>query len=300
MRHLPVFLNLLSLILGMVCLVELAATYARGKDAKRLSRLAFFASYSFLMLVAFFFSYYLINIGSGLSAERAFASLSFLGMALVETTFFRMLLPAGRKAPSSPPPAAVLVASGLTAAQAGILWMLPNALSAIAFAAAFIPFFSVISWALAGAARHGKDRQAARPANLLFLLYVPVGAFAAIEAISLFRSPPPSGYALLSLPLAYALTSVQFFLSAQGEKAETEAMAELPRPLVERAKLTAREEEMARLILKGKENKEIAGDLLLSENTVRNHIYNMYQKLGIQRRMDLLRLIREEGRGSGT
>lgn len=305
MRHLPIFLNLASLILGIVCLAALAMSYARAREERRFSSLAFFASYSFLMLVGFAFGYYFINVGKGLAAERVFAGLFFLGMALVELTFYRMLLPAGKGARLRPP-AAVFLASATTAVQAGILWMLPEALLPIPFLAAFLPFFAVIAWAMLSASRakaEGPPREK-RPADRLFLLYVPITAFAAIESVYLFRASPPSGYALLSLPLAYALTAVQFLLSASGKEragaAGSEAMTELPRSLALRAKLTAREEEMARLILQGMENKEIAGELSLSENTVRNHIYNLYQKLGIQRRMDLLRIIREEGRGAGS
>lgn len=45
--------------------------------------------------------------------------------------------------------------------------------------------------------------------------------------------------------------------------------------------LTAREIEILKLIAIGSANKEIAYKLKISEKTVRNHVSNMYQKLGI-------------------
>jgi DNA-binding NarL/FixJ family response regulator len=48
--------------------------------------------------------------------------------------------------------------------------------------------------------------------------------------------------------------------------------------------LTAREVEILKLVAMGLANKQIAYRLKVSEKTVRNHISNMYEKLGIQGR----------------
>jgi len=46
--------------------------------------------------------------------------------------------------------------------------------------------------------------------------------------------------------------------------------------------LSAREREILRHIVRGESNKQIAYALGISLQTVKNHLYNMYQKLGIQ------------------
>jgi len=52
--------------------------------------------------------------------------------------------------------------------------------------------------------------------------------------------------------------------------------------------LTDREKEVIPLIVEGMENKQIAGRLCISTKTVNNHIYNLYRKLEINSRFELL------------
>lgn len=55
--------------------------------------------------------------------------------------------------------------------------------------------------------------------------------------------------------------------------------------------LTQRESEIAALLLKGRTYKMIAGELCLSENTVKTHIKNIYSKLNIQSKTELVNLL---------
>ena len=58
--------------------------------------------------------------------------------------------------------------------------------------------------------------------------------------------------------------------------------------------LTKRESELATLICKGLTNAEIASELFISETTVKKHISNIFEKLGINRREQLLQFIRND------
>ncbi|HBV97152.1 MAG TPA: hypothetical protein DEF36_08905 [Desulfotomaculum sp.] len=58
-------------------------------------------------------------------------------------------------------------------------------------------------------------------------------------------------------------------------------------------RLTERESQIAALLLKGKTYRMIAGELFLSENTVKTHIKNIYSKLNIQNRTELINLMME-------
>jgi len=48
--------------------------------------------------------------------------------------------------------------------------------------------------------------------------------------------------------------------------------------------LTAREQEILKLLTKGLANGEIASTLGVSTNTVKNHLYSIYRKLGVNSR----------------
>jgi DNA-binding CsgD family transcriptional regulator len=52
--------------------------------------------------------------------------------------------------------------------------------------------------------------------------------------------------------------------------------------------LTVREQEVLQLILSGKSNREIAGALYISENTVKTHIRNIFSKYDVSSRVELV------------
>lgn len=59
--------------------------------------------------------------------------------------------------------------------------------------------------------------------------------------------------------------------------------------------LTQREIELVRMIAQGLSNREIAGRLFISEGTVKVHLHNIYEKLGISGRLKLLRYAQDKG-----
>ncbi|HEX2944966.1 MAG TPA: response regulator transcription factor [Clostridia bacterium] len=59
---------------------------------------------------------------------------------------------------------------------------------------------------------------------------------------------------------------------------------------IEQYHITEREKDIMDLIVLGKTNKAIGEQLYISEKTVKNHIYNLYKKLGINSRFELMGL----------
>jgi DNA-binding CsgD family transcriptional regulator len=57
-------------------------------------------------------------------------------------------------------------------------------------------------------------------------------------------------------------------------------------------KVTEREQEIIRLLIEGTAGKAIGERLFISPKTVEDHVYNIYQKLGVKNRVQLFRLIR--------
>jgi DNA-binding CsgD family transcriptional regulator len=61
--------------------------------------------------------------------------------------------------------------------------------------------------------------------------------------------------------------------------------------LYEKYGVSTRQREIVELILLGKSNRAIAEALFIAPHTVKNHIYNLYQKLGVKSRFELVNLI---------
>jgi ATP/maltotriose-dependent transcriptional regulator MalT len=93
---------------------------------------------------------------------------------------------------------------------------------------------------------------------------------------------------LTLLRQAHAQSSVREYVNTLlrvfGEQVVSDVplTSDHPSSLVE--PLTEREREVLRLLLEGASNREIAGRLVLSVNTVKRHVYNLSVKLGVQSR----------------
>lgn len=100
---------------------------------------------------------------------------------------------------------------------------------------------------------------------------------------------PPLHRFLSSLLKSHAYLTVLSEMSParQGEVVQSFSLA---------AQLTGRESEIASLLLKGMTYKMIAGELHLSENTVKTHIKNIYSKFNVQSRIELVNLVIENER----
>lgn len=58
--------------------------------------------------------------------------------------------------------------------------------------------------------------------------------------------------------------------------------------------LTKRETTILRCLIQGKTNEQISEELMISVNTIKKHILNLYRKLGIKNRVQLFKMILEQ------
>ena len=82
-----------------------------------------------------------------------------------------------------------------------------------------------------------------------------------------------------------------FFLKYAESMLEIVEDREVLDSIYERYNVSKREQDILKLILDGKSNKEIEAALFISYHTVKNHVYNLYQKLGIKNRYELVHFI---------
>ena len=80
-----------------------------------------------------------------------------------------------------------------------------------------------------------------------------------------------------------------------------ERFTRLPRPTPPRGfeELTAREQDVFRLIANGLSNTEIAQELFISDTTVKTHITHIFQKLDIRDRVQAVVLAYQSGLFAG-
>jgi DNA-binding NarL/FixJ family response regulator len=106
-----------------------------------------------------------------------------------------------------------------------------------------------------------------------------------------------SGYLLKDLPIEEVATSIRAVHTGQSlisptlaSKLLTEFAAMVKRgdaaQSVPHPRLTPREMEVLRLVARGMNNRDIARDLFISENTVKNHVRNILEKLQLHSRME--------------
>jgi PAS domain S-box-containing protein len=90
---------------------------------------------------------------------------------------------------------------------------------------------------------------------------------------------------------------------SRGVVEKLAALRTLPRPghslpqAAGLADLSAREREVLGLVCRGLSDAEIAGELKVARNTVRNHLAALYRKLGVNRRSAVVVWARERGIG---
>lgn len=84
-------------------------------------------------------------------------------------------------------------------------------------------------------------------------------------------------------------------VAAGGSLISPAAADRLASRLAGSSPLTAREREILTLVDQGLRNKEIAARLSISEKTVQFHVANLFDKLGVESRVEALRVARERG-----
>jgi DNA-binding CsgD family transcriptional regulator len=69
-------------------------------------------------------------------------------------------------------------------------------------------------------------------------------------------------------------------------------MDALPEAFLAKYGITDREREIILKVVEGKSNADIAGELFISLATVKTHLHNIYRKIGVDSRYDLLARVR--------
>jgi DNA-binding CsgD family transcriptional regulator len=138
----------------------------------------------------------------------------------------------------------------------------------------------------------GRVRDAAVSLGLIFFLLFFLVLAGLI--LGLDRTPGNIGVARLANALGLLMFNLALFLwvraYAEAFPAEIGAVFHAPADLLVRYGITGREIEIITLVCRGKTNREIADELCISPQTVKDHNYNIFRKTGVKNRTQLARL----------
>ena len=86
------------------------------------------------------------------------------------------------------------------------------------------------------------------------------------------------------------MTNIAYRLTNEKE-GNTESKTDKLERLCSTYRLTAKEHEVAVLILEGNTNAEISEAMSISESTVKKHLYNIYAKVQVNNRLQFITLL---------
>jgi DNA-binding CsgD family transcriptional regulator len=100
-----------------------------------------------------------------------------------------------------------------------------------------------------------------------------------------------AGFLYSSIPYAlYGVFLIVYFL--ESPVPAPLAMDAIPEAFLSKYGITDREREIILKVVQGKSNADIAGELFISLATVKTHLHNIYRKIDVDSRYDLLARVR--------
>jgi DNA-binding CsgD family transcriptional regulator len=308
MEHVGIFGIIVNLILATWC----ALYVAQAKRTYRHPVLAPLLLYSicYLLLVFFFLVYLYLTLNlSTQEAPQILLDSGFLGICLLELLMVYTMLSIYRrffdKKVSKGIAMGFWLGLALFTASYGLKFTLPpEGLRAVLHRFHYAVFDNVIILDFVILVllffRSGKGLQArkarlARSFSVLYLsrYFVPLIVTFFIILVSQIPRPLKMFLAMLlfvfcsMIPILWIRGFLIKFMEAVRKESGGGAVTD---SFVEEYGISNREREILDLLLLGKSHREIEEELFISYHTVKNHIYNLYQKLGIRNRHQLFHL----------
>lgn len=140
-----------------------------------------------------------------------------------------------------------------------------------------------------------------RKASVLRFVFLMLSLIVIFTVLNSFQVPgklPLDVYVFIISILFLGINSLPFlfmkgFIRKNFKVLSTESPAGVtPEMLFQQYKISNRETEIIQLICEGKSNREIEEALFISLQTVKDHVYSIYQKTGVKNRVQLVNLFR--------
>jgi PAS domain S-box-containing protein len=119
-----------------------------------------------------------------------------------------------------------------------------------------------------------------------------LGGIAVIVELATVQTALPAGYAASQTDLRSRLERIALELQSLGLAAGLSRAVPVPFEHAELSGLSEREREVLAQLVSGERVADIAGQLHISQHTVRNHLKSIYRKVGVQSQSALIHKVR--------
>jgi len=306
MQHLEIAYDLLVIMIGLAALALAFSWLLRTREADLRNFCLLYALFTAVLLISLVQKYLALNV-AGYSARTWYiiTGLRQLFDAAVVVATIHFLLAAYRVRARRPLAIAfvvlmviaeALVVSPIGAvldADKGIIHLGPGVAIATGAYLTSFTFLMVLGWGWLGRAWK-TDR---RTFILGLLIFATTGYLESIRSftrmlrVSESSQSAPGGFLVSSIPYAlYGIFLIVYFLRYfVPASVEVDALFEA---FLEKYGITGREREIILMVVQGKSNVVIARELVVSLATVKTHLHNIYGKIGVKSRYDLLARVR--------
>ncbi len=150
--------------------------------------------------------------------------------------------------------------------------------------------FSVFFWLLEGIKT--KDKETKKIINAFAFFYLSVSLGMLLCLLFDFSFEIALTLALFLCLNLFPFIWFKYFVSGSADKGFSFTLDPFViKRVVEDFNISNREKEILELLIKGNSRKQIEKELFISAHTVKNHIYSLYQKLGIKSRGQLMQFM---------
>lgn len=169
-------------------------------------------------------------------------------------------------------------------AEIGFLEQVRNVVQTAIFVSVLV-YCVVVLWSNLGKIEDIRTRNFLRAVNIVVVALIP-----SASVLYIFPAYVDLGYPSYVIAFSVMLL-VFFFIRSHVEREILDRGGEDLEDL-SKYRITERESEVVRYICKGMTNKEIAWELKISVNTVNNHVANIFEKMDVRSRIELIRKVR--------
>jgi DNA-binding CsgD family transcriptional regulator len=306
MQHLEIAYDLLVIMIGLAALAISFSWLLRTREADLRNFCVVYALFTAVLLIALVEKYLALNV-AGYSARSWYLikGLRQLFDAAVVVATIHFLLAAYRVKARRPLAIAfvllMVVAEALVVSPIGAVLDAASrtihigpgvAIASGAYLASFT-FLIILGWGWL----HRVWKTDRRTFILGLLIFATIGYLESIRSftrmlrVSESSQSTPGGFLVSSIPYAlYGIFLIVYFLRYfVPASVEVDALFEA---FLEKYGVTGREREIILMVVQGKSNVDIARELVVSLATVKTHLHNIYGKIGVKSRYDLLARVR--------